>query len=192
MQEAVPVGQGAMSALVGLEPADVEEICREAAQGEVVSTANLNSPAQIVIAGHAGAVGRAIELAKARGARAISLNVSAPFHCALMRPAVERLSRDLERLEVADPEIPVANNVDAELVRSAPAVRDGLKRQGTAAVRWEASMRLLRAEGAEIFVEVGPGKVLSGLMRQIDPRAECLHAEDIRSVNEVVKRLKGK
>jgi [acyl-carrier-protein] S-malonyltransferase len=191
MQEAVPVGQGAMAALLGLDAVAVEEICREAAQGEVVSPANLNSPGQIVIAGNAGAVGRAVERDKSRGAkRAILLNVSAPFHCALMKPAEERLTRDLDVLEIHDPQIPLVNNVDAQVVRSAERVRDGLKRQVTSAVRWEASMRLLMAQGVEFFIEVGPGKVLSGLLRQIDREAECLHAEDSASVDEVVARLK--
>jgi [acyl-carrier-protein] S-malonyltransferase len=190
MQEAVPVGKGAMAALLGLEAAAVEEVCRDAAQGEVVSPANYNSPGQVVIAGHAGAVARAVELAKARGAkRAVLLNVSAPFHCALMKPAQERLEKDLGRVEVSDPRTPLVNNVDAALVRSAAQVRDGLKRQVTAPVRWEQSMRVLRAEKVECFVEVGPGKVLSGLLRQIDPQAECLRVEDVATLNEVLARL---
>ena len=190
MQEAVPVGQGAMAALLGMDQAVVEEICNAVSQGEVVSPANLNSPSQIVIAGDAGAVARAVELARARGARrAILLNVSAPFHCALMKPAADRLALDLDTLEIADPETPLVNNVDAKLVRSTDEVRDGLKRQVTAAVRWEASMRRLRAEGAEVFVEVGVGKVLSGLVRQIDRQAETLRVEDVTSLDEVVGRL---
>lgn len=190
MQEAVPIGQGAMAALLGMEPAAVEEICREAAQGEVVSPANLNSPGQVVIAGHAQAVARAVELAKTRGAkRAVMLDVSAPFHCVLMGPAQERLARDLDGAEIADPETPLVNNVDAQVVRSAAAVRDGLKRQVTAPVRWEQSVRVLRSEGVEVFVEVGPGKVLSGLLRQIDRQVECLRVEDVATLNEVVARL---
>jgi [acyl-carrier-protein] S-malonyltransferase len=190
MQEAVPVGQGAMAALLGMEVGTVEEVCREARQGEVVSPANLNSPGQVVIAGHASAVARAVELAKARGARkAVMLNVSAPFHCALMQPAQERLSQDLEVAEIADPQIPLANNVDARVVCSAAMVRDGLKRQVTGAVRWEQSIRVLRAESVELFVEVGPGKVLTGLLRQIDRQAEGLHIEDVASLNEVLARL---
>jgi [acyl-carrier-protein] S-malonyltransferase len=190
MQEAVPVGQGAMAALLGLDASVVEEVCREAAQGEVVSPANYNSPAQLVIAGHAGAVARAVELAKARGAkRAVMLNVSAPFHCALMKPAQERLEQALERAEISDPRVPLANNVDAELVCSAAQVRDGLKRQVTAPVRWEQAMRALRAEDVEYFIEVGPGKVLSGLLRQIDPQAERLRVEDAATLKEVQARL---
>jgi [acyl-carrier-protein] S-malonyltransferase len=190
MQEAVPVGRGAMAALLGMEAATVEEVCREAAQGEVVSPANLNSPAQVVIAGHAAAVARAVELAKARGARrAIMLNVSAPFHCALMQPAQEHLARDLQAVEIAEPQIPLVNNVDAQVVRSALAVRDGLKRQVTSPVRWEQSIRVLRTEGVELFIEVGPGKVLSGLLRQIDRQAESLQVEDVASLTEVLARL---
>jgi [acyl-carrier-protein] S-malonyltransferase len=190
MQEAVPVGQGAMAALLGLGATAVDELCFDAAQGEVVSPANYNSPGQVVIAGHAGAVTRAVELAKARGAkRALMLNVSAPFHCALMKPAQERLEVDLDNVEISDPQVPLANNVDAELVRSAAKVRDGLKRQVTAPVRWEQAMRVLRTENVECFIEVGPGKVLSGLLRQIDRQAECLRVEDVATLNEVVARL---
>lgn len=190
MQEAVPSGQGAMAALLGMEVRAVEEVCREASQGEVVSPANLNSPGQVVIAGHASAVARAVELSKARGARkAVMLNVSAPFHCALMQPAQERLSRELEVAEIADPQIPLVNNAEAQVVRSASAVRDGLKRQVTSPVRWEQSIRVLRAESVELFVEVGPGKVLTGLLRQIDRQAEGLHVEDLASLNEVLARL---
>ena len=189
MQEAVPVGQGTMAALLGLEAAAVEEVCREAAQGEVVSPANFNSPGQVVIAGHAGAVARAVALARARGAKAVMLNVSAPFHCALMKPAGERLEKDLDLVEIRDPQIPLANNADAELVRAAAQVRAGLKRQVTSPVRWDQAMRVLRGENVECFIEVGPGKVLSGLLRQIDPQAECLRVEDVATLNEVLARL---
>jgi [acyl-carrier-protein] S-malonyltransferase len=190
MQEAVPVGQGAMAALLGVEASAIDAVCQEAGQGEVVSPANLNSPGQVVIAGHAGAVARAVELAKTRGARrAIMLTVSAPFHCALMQPAQERLARDLQAAEIADPQIPLVNNVDAQVVRSAAAVRDGLKRQVTGPVLWEQSIGVLRAEGVGLFVEVGPGKVLTGLLRQIDRQAEGLHVEDIASLNGVLPRL---
>jgi [acyl-carrier-protein] S-malonyltransferase len=190
MQEAVPVGQGAMAAILGLDGAALDEICREAAQGEVVSPANLNSPGQVVIAGSATAVARAVEIAKARGAkRAIMLNVSAPFHCALMKPAQERLSVDLNATHVEDPQVPLVNNVDAQVVTSASLVREGLMRQVTAPVRWEESIRRLRQEGVELFVEVGPGKVLSGLVRQIDRAAECLRVEDSATLSEVTARL---
>jgi [acyl-carrier-protein] S-malonyltransferase len=190
MQDAVPVAEGAMAAVLGLEAVVVEKVCREAAQGEVVSPANLNSPGQIVIAGQAAAVARAVELAKTCGAkRAIMLQVSAPFHCALMRPAQDRLAQDLDRAKVAAPKVPLVNNVDAQMVTSAAAVRDGLKRQVTAPVRWEESMRVLRAQNVDLFVEVGPGEVLSGLLRQIDRGAECLRVEDVATLNEVVARL---
>jgi [acyl-carrier-protein] S-malonyltransferase len=190
MQEAVPVGQGTMAALLGLEATAVEEVCHGAAQGEVVSPANFNSPGQIVIAGHTGAVARAVALARARGAkRAVMLNVSAPFHCALMKPAGERLEKDLDLVEIRDPQIPLANNADAELVRSAAQVRAGLKRQVTAPVRWDQAMRVLRGENVEWFIEVGPGKVLSGLLRQIAPQAECLRVEDVATLNEALARL---
>jgi len=189
MQEAVPVGQGAMAALLGLDASAVEEVCHEAAQGEIISPANFNSPGQIVIAGHAGAVARAVELARMRGARPIMLNVSAPFHCALMKPAGERLEKDLDLAEIHDPQIPLAKNVDAELARSAAEVREGLKRQVTAPVRWEQAMRVLQGEGVEWFLEVGPGKVLSGLLRQIDRQAACLRVEDVATLNEALARL---
>ncbi len=186
MQEAVPRGQGAMAAVLGLEVPALEEICREAAQGEVVSPANLNSPGQVVIAGNAGAVARAVELAKARGAkRAIPLNVSAPFHCALMKPAQDRLSVDLDAVRVENPQVPLINNVSAQPVTAAGDVRESLKRQVTAPVRWEDSIRRMRLDGIEKFVEVGPGKVLSGLLRQIDRAAVSLRVEDSATLNEV-------
>ena len=190
MQEAVPVGQGAMAAILGMDGLLLEEICREAAQGEVVSPANMNSPGQIVIAGSSAAVSRAVEMAKARGAkRAIMLNVSAPFHCALMKPAQERLSIDLDATHVQDPQVPLINNVAAQVVDSASAVREGLKQQVTSPVRWDESIRKMRQEGVELFLEVGPGKVLSGLVRQIDRAAECLRVEDSATLAEVIARL---
>lgn len=190
MQEAVPAGQGAMAALLGFDPAATAEVCREAARGEVVSPANLNSPGQLVIAGHKAAVERAVDLAKQRGAkRAVMLNVSAPFHCALLRPAQDRLAVELDRVEIRDPRVPLVNNADARVVRTAAEVLDGLKRQVTAPVRWEESVRLLRTESVALFIESGPGKVLSGLVRQIDRQAECLHVEDVASLNEVVGRV---
>lgn len=190
MQEAVPVGRGAMAALLGLDASVAEAVCQEAAQGEVVSPANLNAPRQVVIAGHATAVARAVELAKARGSkRALMLKVSAPFHCALMQPAADRLAVDLDATEVADPRIPLVNNVEARLVGSAREAREGLKRQVTSPVRWEQCVQQLCREGVDLFVEVGPGKVLSGLVRQISRQAECLHVEDLASLNEVGARL---
>lgn len=190
MQEAVPVGQGAMAAILGLDGAVLEEVCREAAAGEVVSPANLNSPGQVVIAGNSAAVARAVELAKGRGAkRAIMLNVSAPFHCALMKPAQNRLSIDLDATRVEAPQVPLVNNVGARVVTAAAEVREGLKQQVTSPVRWDESVRKLRAEGVDLLIEVGPGKVLSGLVRQIDRAAECLRIEDSATLNEVVTRL---
>ena len=187
MQEAVPVGRGAMAALFGIELNAVEAICRDAAQGQVVSPANINSPGQIVIAGDNAAVSRAVDLAKSRGARrAILLNVSAPFHCALLKPAEDRLSVDLDALEISDPKTPLVNNVDARIVRSSGEIRDGLKRQVTAPVRWAESVERLLDEGVDLFVEVGPGKVLLGLMRQISRDTKCLHVEDSASLAEVL------
>jgi [acyl-carrier-protein] S-malonyltransferase len=191
MQEAVPVGHGAMAALLGMEGSAAEAVCREASQGEVVSPANLNTPGQVVIAGAAQAVARAVELAKARGAkRAVMLNVSAPFHCALMQPAADRLAVDLDSAEIADLRVPLVNNADARTVRSAAEVRAGLKRQVTAPVRWEQSMGILLSQGVTLFLEVGPGKVLSGLMRQIDRQAECVRVEDVATLNEVLERFR--
>ncbi|HEV2232305.1 MAG TPA: ACP S-malonyltransferase [Terriglobia bacterium] len=192
MQEAVPAGQGAMAALLGFDRAAADDVCREAAQGEVVSPANLNSPGQLVIAGHRTAVERAVELAKKRGAkRAVMLNVSAPFHCALLKPAQDRLAVELDRVEIRDPQVPLVNNVDARVVRTAAEVLDGLKRQVTAPVRWEESVRLLRNENVALFIELGPGKVLSGLVRQIDRQAGCLHMEDVASLEEMLGRVGG-
>ncbi len=190
MQEAVPVGRGAMAAILGMEAASVNEVCREASQGAVVAPANFNSPGQIVVAGAAQAVARAVELAKARGAkRAIMLNVSAPFHCALMQTAQNRLTVDLDAVEICNPQVAVVNNVDARIVRTAADVHDGLRRQVTSPVRWVQSMQLLLAAGVNLFVEVGPGKVLSGLMRQIDPQVECLRVEDSGTLNDVIAKM---
>jgi [acyl-carrier-protein] S-malonyltransferase len=172
MQEAVPVGSGAMAAILGLDAAGVEQACADASQGEVVSPANLNGPGQIVIAGTAGAVDRAMARAKELGARrAIPLQVSAPFHCALMKPAEERLAPELRALAVAAPRIPVIANVDAQPKRTAEAAIDALIRQVSAPVRWEDVMRRLFTEGATTFVEVGPGVVLTGLGRKISREA---------------------
>ena len=190
MQEAVPPGRGAMAAILGMPAAAVEGVCREAAGGEVVSPANLNAPGQVVIAGSAGAVQRAVDLARTRGAkRAVMLNVSAPFHCALMQPAAEQLSQDLDSLDLWDTTVPLVNNVDARPVTAAASVRDGLKRQVTAAVRWEESVRVLGREGAEVFIEAGPGKVLCGLMRQIQREAPCFNVDDGASLSAVVERF---
>jgi [acyl-carrier-protein] S-malonyltransferase len=178
MQEAVPVGQGAMAAILGLDEAGVVKACEEAAQGEVVSPANLNSPGQIVIAGSAAAVTRAGERAKALGARrAIPLPVSAPFHCALMKPAEMRLTPELRAVPVRDPRIPVIANVDAQPKRTAAASIEALIQQIASPVRWESVVQRLASEGVTHYVEVGPGKVLTGLVKKIAPGATILNVE---------------
>ena len=178
MQQAVPVGQGAMAAILGLDEAGVNQACLDAAQGEVVSAANLNSPGQIVIAGSAAAVARAGDRAKALGAkRAIALPVSAPFHCALMKPAEERLAPDLRAASSHDPRIPVVANVDAEPKRTAADAIEALIRQVSSPVRWENVVQRLASEGVTRYVEVGPGKVLSGLVKKIVPGATILNVE---------------
>jgi [acyl-carrier-protein] S-malonyltransferase len=168
MQEAVPAGTGAMAAILGLDVDAVNRACDDGAQGEVVSAANLNAPGQVVIAGDAAAVTRAIERAKALGARrAIPLQVSAPFHCALMKPAEERLAPGLRALSVRTPRVPVVTNVDAQPATDGAAAIEALIRQISAPVRWEDVMRRLLADGATTFVEVGPGNVLSGLGKKV-------------------------
>lgn len=186
MQEAVPVGQGAMAAILGLPLDQLQQECRDAAQGEVVSPANINSPDQIVISGHKGAVERAAELAKARGAkRAIMLPVSAPFHCALMKPAQVRLATHLREVEFTDPEVPVIANIDAEPKTSAEASREGLIQQVTGAVLWSQCVQKLIQLGATLFVEVGPGRVLTGLMRQIDRSQNAMNVGDEESLQKI-------
>ena len=190
MQEAVPVGQGAMAAVIGIALDKVSKILNEAAQGEVCQAANINSPEQIVISGHAGAVNRAIKLATNRGAKkAVSLPVSAPFHCSLMQPAQDRLARDLGALSFQNPLCPVVCNVDAAVVASAEASREALIRQVTGAVRWEPSVRLLINKGASLFIEVGPGKVLWGLMRQIDRSKTCVTVGDEASLQKTLAQI---
>jgi len=179
MQEAVPVGVGAMAAILGMPIEEVNKVSRDAAHGEICQAANINSPEQIVISGHAGAVGRAVTLAHERGAkRAVSLPVSAPFHCALMQPAQDRLAGDLSALSFHESQCPVVCNVDAAIITGPEAVRSALVRQVTGSVKWEPSVRLLIEEGVHLFVEVGPGKVLWGLMRQIDRSKKCLTVGD--------------
>jgi len=190
MQEAVPVGAGAMAAILGLPLAAVEKACAEAANGEVVSPANVNSPGQIVIAGHAAAVTRASERCKAAGAkRAVPLPVSAPFHCALMEPARQRLEKDLAAIAFRDPAVPLVNNVDARLVRSAAECRDGLLRQVASPVRWQDGIESLVREGVSSFVEVGPGTVLSGLVRKIARESRTMHVEDPASLDKTLAAL---
>jgi len=175
MQEAVPAGQGAMAAILGLDAADVRRACDEAADGDVVSPANINGPGQVVIAGAAAAVQRAGERAKALGAkRVVPLAVSAPFHCALMKPAEARLEPELRALAVRDPRVPIVANVDAEPKRDARAAIEALVRQVSAPVRWEDVVRRLASEGVTTYVEVGPGRVLGGLVRKIHSEATVL------------------
>jgi [acyl-carrier-protein] S-malonyltransferase len=187
MQEAVPAGQGAMAAILAMPLDQLQQVCADAAQGEVVSPANINSPDQIVISGSAKAVERAAELAKQRGAkRAVMLPVSAPFHCALMQPAQDRLAKDLLALQFSDPAIPVVANVDAELKTSSSAARTALIEQVTGAVRWSSCVAKLVALGARTFVEAGPGKVLTGLMRQIDRAQTAANVEDEASLQKTL------
>lgn len=190
MQEAVAVGQGAMAAIIGLSLDDVEQICRDAAGGEVVTAANLNGPAQVVIAGASSAVERAVEAARAAGAkRAVPLAVSAPFHCALMGPAAERLRPVLDAMEFRDPAFPVYTNVDAAPVVTAAAARDALIRQVSAAVLWQSAVEAMIADGIELFVEVGPGKVLAGLVRRIDRKVRVLPAGEPAEIESVAEEL---
>jgi [acyl-carrier-protein] S-malonyltransferase len=192
MQEAVPVGVGAMAAIMGLDRDGVEAACQEAADGEVVSPANLNAPGQVVIAGAATAVARAIERAKARGARrAIPLQVSAPFHCALMKPAEDRLAPSLRALTTGVPRVPVVANVDAALKTDGATAIDALVRQISSAVRWEDVMGRLLKEGATAFVEVGPGTVLAGLGRKIARGATFVSIESPDQIGEVEALFAG-
>jgi len=190
MQEAVPVGVGAMAAILGMDLERVTGVCNDAAQGEVCEPANINSAEQIVISGHKSAVERAAKLASERGAkRAVLLQVSAPFHCSLMKPAQDRLAADLSVLTLQKPAVPVACNVDATLLDNADRSRDALVQQVTGAVKWEQSIRLLIAQGVQTFVEVGPGKVLCGLMRQIDRSKTALNVGDEASLVRVVEQM---
>lgn len=194
MQLAVPAGEGAMAAVLSLDPALVAEACAEAAAetGLTVQAANLNSPGQTVISGALAAVEKASALCKAKGARrAVMLPVSAPFHCALMQPAQEEVARVLAALTLADPRIPVAANVTGSLVTTAEAARDALTRQVTGAVRWVECVEALKAAGADLFIEVGPGKVLCGLLKQIDPAQKSMNVEDAASLEKALAELTG-
>jgi len=194
MQEAVPQGQGAMAAVLGLSSEETARSCADAAAElqKIVSAANFNSPEQTVISGEAPAVERAVALCKDRGAkRAVMLQVSAPFHCALMQPAQDRLAELLHASKFAAPQFPVAVNVDAALVSDPEQLRTALIRQVTGAVRWVESMRLLIAQSPTAFVEVGPGKVLSGLMRQIDRAQTCVNVEDAASLEKALQNFKA-
>jgi len=184
MQEAVPVGAGAMAAVIGGDLEMIEAVCAEARrEGEICSPANINSPGQIVIAGSAAAVERAVPLLKERGAkRALPLKVSAPFHCALMLPAQERLAADLDAVEFKDLGVPLVTNVDAAVIRTGAEARAALVRQVSQPVRWRESVEVLARAGVDTFVEVGPGKVLSGLVRQTAPQARGMNIEDAASL----------
>ncbi|HKC07397.1 MAG TPA: ACP S-malonyltransferase [Methylomirabilota bacterium] len=192
MQEAVPVGTGAMAALLGVELATAEQVCAEAAQGEVVGVANINSPGQIVIAGHRTAVERAVAAAAARGGKkSVLLPVSAPFHCALMKPAADRLASELERLTVSAPRIPVIRNVDGGVTRAADEVKPFLVQQVASPVRWTDCVERLAREGATGFLEVGPGRVLSGLLKRTLDGARGHAVEDPDSLEKAIAAVGG-
>jgi [acyl-carrier-protein] S-malonyltransferase len=190
MQAAVPAGQGAMAAIMGLSPAVVVDACKRAANAEVCSPANLNSPEQTVISGHASAVKRAVEIASQLGAkRAVMLPVSAPFHCALMAPAQEKLEKELRKTEFADLTVPLVTNSDADTITTGDEARAALSRQVSMPVRWEDSIRLLIDEGVDTFVEVGPGRVLTGLLRQIERSVGTLNVEDEKSLTTTMEKI---
>ena len=190
MQEAVPAGEGGMAAILGMAIDQLQQVCADAAQGEIVSPANINSPDQIVISGHQKAVERAADLAKQRGAKkTVMLVVSAPFHCALMQPAQDRLESDLQAIHFSNPEVPVISNIDASPKTTGEGSRQALVRQVTGAVQWAKSMQTLIDLGVKTFIEVGPGKVLMGLMRQIDRSKKCLSVGDEASLQKVQEFL---
>src|SRR5579885_3292306 len=190
MQEAVPQGVGAMAAILGLSPAVVADACKRAADGEICAPANLNSPEQTVISGHAGAVKRAVEIASQLGAkRAVILPVSAPFHSALMQPAEERLAADLKKTQFSNLRVPLVTNVDADTIHTGDEAREALIRQVSMPVRWEESVRLLIDEGVNTFVEVGPGRVLTGLLRQIERSVAALNVEDEKSLATTIDKV---
>jgi len=192
MQDAVPVGTGAMAAILGMDLDAVTAVCADAAQGEVVEPANINSPEQIVISGHAAAVERAAKLADERGAkRAKLLPVSAPFHCSLMQPAQDRLAVDLQQMNFSAPKVPVVSNVYARPAEDAASAREALVRQVTGSVKWNESMQTLISRGVQAFIEIGPGKVLCGLMRQIDRSKKCVNVEDEGSLQKTMDFLAG-
>ncbi|MBS1163313.1 MAG: fabD [Burkholderiaceae bacterium] len=192
MQEAVPAGSGGMAAILGLSDEQVAQACAEAAQGEVVEAVNFNAPAQVVIAGHAAAVGRACEAAKRLGAkRALPLPVSAPFHCSLLAPAAERLRERLRDEPISAPRVPVINNVDVAIESGPDRIRDALARQAAGPVRWAEIIRVMAEQGVTHVVECGPGRVLAGLTRRIVPGVESLALADPATIGEALARLKG-
>lgn len=187
MQEAVAAGEGAMAALLGIDLETVESVCREAAGSQVCSPANINSPGQTVIAGERAAIERAVTIAKERGARrAVMLQVSAPFHCALMKPAADRLSTVLDSIEFSDLNMPLITNVDAQPITSGALARASLVRQVASSVRWSDSMRWLIEQGVTRFFEIGPGKVLAGVARQIDREVKVFSIEDPQSLEAAI------
>jgi [acyl-carrier-protein] S-malonyltransferase len=192
MQEAVPVGTGAMAALLGVDLATAEQVCAEAAQGEVVGVANINSPGQIAIAGHRSAVERAVAAAAARGAKkSVMLPVSAPFHCALMKPAADRLAAELERVPVSAPRIAVVRNVDAGVTTTADEVKPFLVQQVASPVRWTDCTERLQREGATAFLEVGPGRVLTGLLKRTLDGVRGHSVEDPASLEKAIAAIQG-
>ena len=192
MQEAVPVGTGAMAAILGLDDAAVLAACAEAANGEVVEAVNFNAPSQVVIAGHKAAVERAAAAAKRNGAkRALMLPVSAPFHCSLLRPAAERLAAHLASIRIQQPQIPVINNVDAARVADAAAIRDALSRQACSPVRWVECVRAMAQAGATRVIECGPGKVLAALTKRIVPELESLAVTDAASLAQAIATVRA-
>lgn len=190
MQDAVPQGIGAMAAIMGLSHAVVADVCKRAANGDICAPANLNSPEQTVISGHAGAVKRAVELASQAGAkRAVILPVSAPFHSALMTPMQEKFEKDLRGTEFSNLRVPLVTNVDADTIEKGSEAREALIRQLSMPVRWEESVRLLIEEGVNTFVEVGPSRVLTGLLRQIERSAGTLNVEDEKSLAVTMDKI---
>ncbi len=191
MQEAVPAGEGAMAAVMGLDPAAIEEVCKQAAQGEVVSPANFNAPGQVVIAGHSAAVSRAGELASSQKGRVIPLKVSAPFHCALMAPAARVVAKELDRVDIAPLAFPVVANVDATPNTDASRVKDLLVRQVDSPVRWAASIEHMAKEGVTHMLEIGPGKVLAGLVKRIAKDIKVISVNDAAALLELQTLLSG-
>jgi [acyl-carrier-protein] S-malonyltransferase len=191
MQDAVAPGSGAMSAIMGVDPAQIEAICAEAAQGEVVSPANFNGPGQIVIAGHAAAVERAGKLASAAKGRVVPLKVSAPFHCALMAPAARVVEAELARVTVRNPRFPIVANFDAHANTDAARVPELLVRQVDGAVRWDESIRLIAGSGVRRAIEMGPGRKLAGLVKRIAKELEVLSVDDTASLEKVSSFLAG-
>ncbi len=192
MQEAVPAGEGSMAALLGLEDSVVEELCAEAAQGQVCEPANYNSPGQLVISGHREAVDRAVALAQGRGAKkAMMLNVSAPFHCSLMRPVADRLAAEMDRCAWGSCCCPLVANVSAQSVSSVDEIRQGLYRQTYSSVQWTQSVQFMVAQGVEAFIEIGPGKVLTAMIKRIHKGLQLLNLEALEDLDKAGAFLKG-